>query len=52
MAATKTGTILVMVALLITAPPEALVWLTMATETPHQVRMALNAAARNQAPKR
>jgi len=40
------------VSLLITAPPDMLTWLTIATDTPHQVREALNAAARNQAPKR
>src|SRR5687768_12121881 len=51
-AATKIGTAFVMVAVLITAPPEALAWLTIATDTPHQVRTALNAAARNHAPKR
>ena len=52
MAATKMGTTLVMVAVLITAPPDWLTLLTMATDTPYQVSMALNAAAKSHAPKR
>src|SRR5512133_3034541 len=51
MSATKTGTAVWMVLLAITAEPK-LLWLTMATETPHQVSVAFMAAARIQAPNR
>ena len=47
--ATKTGTTLVMVALLSTEPAPWLLWLMMAIDTPHQVREAFIAAASNQA---